>query len=182
MVLSGDQPEAMHQALAGALDEALDQIAEVQRAARQNGADSRPQWPMIVLRTPKGWTGPKEVDGLPVEGTWRAHQVPVTDVRGNPDHLRILEDWLRSYRAEELFDEQGRLVPELAELPPRGARRMSANPHTNGGELLRDLVCPDFRRYAVGVAKPGTTFSEPTRILGALLRDIVAANPQNFRL
>src|SRR5204862_4888638 len=137
---------------------------------------------MIVLRTPKGWTGPKAVDGLPVEGTWRAHQVPVTDVRGNPDHLRILEGWLRSYRAEELFDEQGRLVPELAELPPRGARRMSANPHANGGELLRDLVLPAFRNYAVGVPAPGTTTAEATRVLGGYLRDVIARNSENFRL
>src|SRR5207248_235603 len=161
---------------------ALDQIAEIQRAARHDGVEARPQWPMIVLRTPKGWTGPKEVDGLPVEGTWRAHQVPVTDVRGNPDHLRILEDWLRSYRAEELFDEHGRLVPELAELPPQGARRMSANPQANGGELLQDLICPDFRDYAVDVPSAGTSFSEPTRVLGGLLRDVVAANPRNFRI
>jgi xylulose-5-phosphate/fructose-6-phosphate phosphoketolase len=182
LIVAGDEPEAVHQELAGALDEALDQIAEVQRAAREDGADSRPQWPMIVLRTPKGWTGPKELDGLPVEGTWRAHQVPVTDVRDNPDHLRVLEDWLRSYRAEELFDDDGRLVPELAELPPRGPRRMSANPHANGGELLQELVCPDFRRYAVDVPKPGTTFSEPTRVLGAWLKDVVAANPHNFRI
>jgi xylulose-5-phosphate/fructose-6-phosphate phosphoketolase len=182
LVVSGDEPEAVHQALAGALDEALDQIAEIQRAARQDGVEARPQWPMIVLRTPKGWTGPKEVDGLPVEGTWRAHQVPVTDVRGNPDHLRILEDWLRSYRAEEFFDEQGRLVPELAELPPRGARRMSANPHANGGELMQELVCPDFRDHAVEVTAPGTTSSEPTRVLGAWLETVVAANPQNFRI
>jgi len=182
LVVAGDEPDAVHQTLAGALDEALDQIAEIQQAARQAGADSRRQWPMIVLRTPKGWTGPKEVDGLPVEGTWRSHQVPVTDVRGNPDHLHVLEDWLRSYRAEELFDEDGRLVPQLAELPPRGARRMSANPHANGGELMQELVCPNFRHHAVEVATPGTTFSEPTRVLGAWLEDVVAANPRNFRI
>jgi xylulose-5-phosphate/fructose-6-phosphate phosphoketolase len=137
---------------------------------------------MIVLRTPKGWTGPKEVDGLPVEGTWRSHQVPVTDVRENRDHLRILEDWLRSYRPEELFDGDGRLVPELAELPPQGPRRMSANPHANGGELLSDLAVPDFRDYAVEVSAPGTTFSEPTRVLGAWLRDVVRGNPASFRI
>jgi xylulose-5-phosphate/fructose-6-phosphate phosphoketolase len=182
LIVSGDEPDTVHQALAGALDEALDRIAEIQQAAREAGDDSRPQWPMIVLRTPKGWTGPKEVDGLPVEGTWRSHQVPVTDVRGNPDHLRILEDWLRSYRSEELFDQDGRLVPELAALPPRGARRMSANPHTNGGELMQELVCPDFRRHAVEVPAPGTTFSEPTRVLGDWLEGVVAANPRNFRL
>src|SRR5213083_2249027 len=125
----------MHQRTAALLDLVLDQIEEIQGKARKHGKPDRPRWPMIVLRTPKGWTGPKEVDGLPVEGTWRAHQVPVTDVREDRDHLRILEDWLRSYRPEEFFDEGGRLVPELAELPPRGARRMSANPHANGGEL-----------------------------------------------
>ena len=182
LIVSGDEPEAVHQALAGALDEALDRIAEIQQAAREAGDDSRPQWPMIVLRTPKGWTGPKQVDGLPVEGTWRAHQVPVTSVRENPEHLRVLEDWLRSYRAEELFDDQGRLRPELAELPPRGPRRMSANPHANGGELMQDLVCPDFRSYAIEVPAPGTTFSEPTRVLGDWLEGVVAANPTNFRL
>jgi xylulose-5-phosphate/fructose-6-phosphate phosphoketolase len=182
LIVSGDEPDTVHQALAGAVDEALERIAEIQQAAREAGGDSRPQWPMIVLRTPKGWTGPKEVDGLPVEGTWRSHQVPVTDVRGNPEHLRILEDWLRSYRSEELFDQDGRLVPELAALPPRGARRMSANPHTNGGELMQELVCPDFRRHAVEVPTPGTTFSEPTRVLGGWLEGVVAANPRSFRL
>jgi xylulose-5-phosphate/fructose-6-phosphate phosphoketolase len=182
LIVAGDEPEAVHQALAGALDEALDRIAEIQQAAREAGDDSRPQWPMIVLRTPKGWTGPKQVDGLPVEGTWRAHQVPVTSVRENPEHLGVLEDWLRSYRTEELFDDQGRLRPELAELPPRGPRRMSANPHANGGELMQDLVCPDFRSYAIEVPAPGTTFSEPTRVLGDWLEGVVAANPTNFRL
>jgi xylulose-5-phosphate/fructose-6-phosphate phosphoketolase len=182
LIVAGDEPEPVHQALAGALDEALDQIAEIQRAARSDGVDSRPQWPLIVVRTPKGWTGPKEVDGLPVEGTWRAHQVPVTGVRDNPDHLRVLEDWLRSYHAEDLFDEDGRLVPELRELAPRGARRMSANPHANGGELLQDLVCPDFRDYAIEVTAPGTTFSEATRVLGGFIRDIFGRNPSNFRL
>jgi xylulose-5-phosphate/fructose-6-phosphate phosphoketolase len=182
LIVAGDEPEPVHQAFAAALDEALGQIAEFQHAARNDGHNARPQWPMIVLRTPKGWTGPKEVDGLPVEGTWRSHQVPVADVRENPDHLRILEDWLRSYRPEELFDEDGRLVSELAELPPRGPRRMSANPHSNGGELLSDLAVPDFRDYAVEVPVPGTTFSEPTRVLGAWLRDVVHANPATFRI
>ncbi|MGN6431220.1 MAG: phosphoketolase family protein [Gaiellaceae bacterium] len=182
LIIAGDEPEPVHQAFAAALDEALDQIAEIQRTARDDGHDARPQWPMIVLRTPKGWTGPEEVDGLPVEGTWRSHQVPVADVRENPDHLRILEDWLRSYRPEELFDEDGRLIPELAELPPHGPRRMSANPHANGGELLSDLTVPDFRDYAVAVSAPGTTFSEPTRVLGAWLRDVVRGNPASFRI
>jgi len=182
LIVAGDEPEPVHQALAGALDEALDRIAEIQQAARQAGDESRPQWPLIVLRTPKGWTGPKKVDGLPVEGTWRSHQVPVTGVRDNPDHLRILEDWLRSYRAEELFDETGQLRSELAELSPRGARRMSANPHANGGELMQELICPDFRAYAVEVPAPGTTFTEPTRVLGSWLEGVVAANPHNFRI
>ena len=182
IIVAGDEPMRVHQAFAAALDEALDEIAEIQRAAREDGVTERPQWPMLVLRTPKGWTGPKEVDGLPVEGTWRAHQVPVTDVRENPDHLRILEEWLRSYRPEELFDDAGRPVPELVELPPRGERRMSANPNANGGELLRDLVLPDFRDYAVEVAAPGTTFNEATRVLGGFLRDVIAANEDDFRL
>ena len=182
LLVSGDEPEAVHQALAATLEEALDRIAQIQQAAREAGDASRPQWPLIVLRTPKGWTGPKEVDGLPVEGTWRAHQVPVTGVRENPEHLRILEDWLRSYRAEELFDDSGQLIPELAELPPSGNARMSANPHTNGGELMQELVCPDFRGFAVEVPAPGTTFSEPTRVLGPWLEGVVVANPKNFRL
>jgi len=182
IVVAGDEPMRVHQAFAAALDEALDEIAEIQRAAREDGLTERPQWPMLVLRTPKGWTCPKEVDGLPVEGTWRAHQLPVTDVRDNPDHLRLLEDWLRSYRPEELFDDAGRPIPELVELPPRGEMRMSANPNANGGELLRDLVLPDFREYAVEVAAPGTTFSEATRVLGGFLRDVVAVNEDDFRL
>jgi xylulose-5-phosphate/fructose-6-phosphate phosphoketolase len=178
LLVSGEEPEPVHRALAAALEEALDDIAEIK--GRESSA--RPQWPMLVLRTPKGWTGPKEVDGLPVEGTWRSHQVPVADVRENPDHLRILEDWLRSYRPDELFDEDGRLMPELAELPPMGARRMSANPHTNGGHMLRDLALPDFRDYAVEVSAPGTTLSEATRVLGTFLRDVIARNPETFRL
>jgi xylulose-5-phosphate/fructose-6-phosphate phosphoketolase len=182
LVVAGDEPVAVHQEFAAALDDALDSIEEIQHRAREGGVAARPRWPMIVLRTPKGWTGPKEVDGLPVEGTWRSHQVPMTDVRENRDHLRLLDEWLRSYRPEELFDEQGRLVPELAELPPRGDRRMSANPHANGGTLLRDLVLPDFRDYAVEVEKPGTTTSEATRVLGSFLRDVIAANPKTFRL
>ena len=179
----GEDPAEVHQRFAAALDDALDEIAGIQDEARHEGAEPhRPQWPMIVLRTPKGWTGPKEVDGLPVEGTWRSHQVPVSDVRENPDHLRVLDDWLRSYRPEELFDDEGRLVPELAELPPSGNRRMSANPHANGGELLRDLVLPDFRDYAVDVPQPGATSSEATRVLGGFLRDVISLNPENFRL
>jgi xylulose-5-phosphate/fructose-6-phosphate phosphoketolase len=178
----GEDHAAVHQRLAAALDEVLDEIASIQARHRGGGATGRPAWPMIVLRTPKGWTGPKVVDGLPVEGTWRSHQVPVADVRGNPEHLRILEEWMRSYRPAELFDGDGRLVEELAELPPRGDRRMSANPHTNGGLLLRDLSLPDFRNYAVEVPRPATSFSEATRVLGGFLRDVIARNPETFRL
>src|SRR5665213_2803033 len=180
--VSGDEPAAVHQAMAAALDSSLEQIARIQRDARSGSQSARPRWPMIVLRTPKGWTGPKTVDGLAVEGTFRAHQVPVTDFQAKPEHLRILEDWMRSYRPEELFDGSGRLVPELAELPPRGKQRMSANPHANGGELLEDLRLPDFRDYAVAVPKPGTTTSEATRVLGAYLRDVIVRNPDNFRI
>jgi xylulose-5-phosphate/fructose-6-phosphate phosphoketolase len=169
LVVAGDEPEAVHQAFAAALDEALEGMDASRR-------------PMIVLRTPKGWTGPKEVDGVPVEGTWRAHQVPVLGARENPGHLKILEEWMRSYRPEELFDDEGRLAPELAGLPPRGDRRMSANPHANGGALLHDLSLPDFRDYAVDVARPATTFSEATRVLGGFLRDVIARNPDTFRL
>ncbi|HXI96091.1 MAG TPA: phosphoketolase family protein, partial [Candidatus Acidoferrum sp.] len=189
--VSGDDPESVHQQLAAALDKALDEIAAIQEASRSeaHGArtghvpdTSRPRWPMIVLRTPKGWTGPKTVDGQQVEGTFRAHQVPVTDFRSKPDHVPILESWMRSYKPEELFDGSGRLVPELAALPPNGASRMSANPHANGGELLKPLRLPDFRSYAVPVEKPGTTTSEATKALGAYLRDIIRDNPDNFRI
>ena len=184
VLVSGDDPTKVHQQMAAAMDWALDQVAAIQRAARSGSPDGSgaPAWPMIVMRTPKGWTGPKEVDGQQVEGTFRAHQVPVTDFESSPEHLQILEEWLRSYRPQELFDEDGRLVPELVELPPRGARRMSANPHANGGELLRDLRLPDFRTYAVPVSKPGTSSSEATRVLGAYLRDVVKANRDNFRI
>ena len=179
----GEDPAEVHQRFAAALADALDEIAHIQEAARADGAPSqRPRWPMIVLRTPKGWTGPKEVDGLPMEGTWRSHQVPMTDVRKNTDHRKLLEEWMRSYRPEELFDDEGRLVPELAELPPRGRRRMSATPHANGGEILRELALPDFREYAVDVPEPGKTFSEATRVLGAFVRDVIARNPDNFLL
>jgi xylulose-5-phosphate/fructose-6-phosphate phosphoketolase len=183
--VAGDEPPSVHQQMAAALGAALDQIAQIQRRARGGGDGlgvARPRWPMIVLRTPKGWTGPETVDGLPVEGTWRSHQVPIADVRGNPEHLALLESWMRSYRPEELFDAGGALVPELAELPPRGARRMSANPHANGGEQMRDLRLPDFRDYAVGVPAPGAASGEATRVLGAYLRDIIRLNPETFRL
>ncbi len=179
--IEGQEPMEMHQRMAEKLDEVMDAIARIQSDARQSGNRQRPRWPMIVLKTPKGWTGPKEVDGLPVEGTWRAHQVPITDLK-NPEHLRMLEGWLRSYRPEELFDQQGRLRPELAALPPTGNRRMSANPHANGGLLRRDLRLPDFRGYGVEVAKPGTTFNEATRVLGGFLRDVVLGNGDRFRI
>ncbi|MGZ4416475.1 MAG: phosphoketolase family protein, partial [Gaiellaceae bacterium] len=182
LIVAGDEPVAVHQLFAAALDEALDGIAEAQHDARNGNATRRPQWPMIVLRTPKGWTCPKEVDGVQIEGTWRSHQVPVSAARENPEHLRILEAWLRSYRPEELFDEDGRLVAELADLAPEGDRRMSANPHANGGLLLRDLDLPDFREYAVPVDEAGTTSSEATRVLGGFLRDVIARNRKNFRL
>jgi xylulose-5-phosphate/fructose-6-phosphate phosphoketolase len=178
----GEPSRPVHERFALALDEALGGIDVIQRAARGQVAGKHRRWPMIVLRTPKGWTGPKEVDGLPVEGTWRSHQVPLAEVRTNPDHLRQLEVWLKSYKPEELFDAQGVFVPELAALPPDGDRRMSANPNANGGLLLRDLRLPDFRDYAVKVARPGTTTSEATRVLGEFVRDVVKENPHNFRL
>ncbi|MFL5910471.1 MAG: phosphoketolase, partial [Gaiellaceae bacterium] len=175
-------PEEAHALMAAVLDEAVEEIAAAQHAARFDGETGRPRWPMIVLRTPKGWTGPKTVDGLATEGTWRSHQVPLSELRTNPEHLHQLESWLRSYRPEELFDEVGALVPELAALPPKSDRRMSANPHANGGLLVQDLVLPDFRDYAVEVKKPATTFSEATRVLGTYLRDVIRQNPTQFRL
>ena len=180
--VDADEPVLAHQQMAKTMDGVVETIQQIQRAAREGGDTARPRWPMIVLRSPKGWTGPAVVDGLPVEGTWRAHQVPLAAVRTNPDHLRLLESWLRGYRPEELFDERGSLRPELAELPPKRYRRMSANPHANGGLLLRDLAVPDYRAYAVKVEHPGRTMSEPTRVLGGFLRDVIAANPTTFRL
>ncbi|MEO6797984.1 MAG: phosphoketolase family protein [Candidatus Dormibacter sp.] len=179
--IEGDDPMAMHQAMAALLDRVLDDVDEIQRAARKAGRADRPQWPVIVMKTRKGWTGPKDVDGLPVEGTWRAHQVPVDDL-AKPGHLAILEQWMRSYHPEELFGKDGALVPELADLAPTGTRRMSANPHVNGGLLLKPLRLPDFRKYAVEVAKPADSFDEATKVLGAYLRDVIAKNPHNFRL
>jgi xylulose-5-phosphate/fructose-6-phosphate phosphoketolase len=180
--VEGDEPEAMHVAMAGALDQVLDEIAGIQRRARAGGPVARPLWPMIVLRTPKGWTGPREVDGKQVEGTFRSHQVPLSQPRQRPEHLRQLEAWLRSYRPEELFDEHGAPVPELRDLPPSGPARMSANPHANGGELLRELDLPDFRDHQVAVPKPAVTSSEATRVLGTFLRDVVVRNPDCFRV
>jgi len=181
--VEGHEPEAMHQLMAGTLDMVINEIRSIQEHARSSGDASLPTWPMIILRSPKGWTGPKFVDGKQVEGTWRAHQVPVADLQ-NPEHLKILEDWLKSYRAEELFDENGKFISELAELAPKGNRRMGANPHANGGILLRDLVMPDFRDYAVTVLKPGTENAEATRVLGGFLRDVMKLNAdsKNFRV
>jgi xylulose-5-phosphate/fructose-6-phosphate phosphoketolase len=180
--VEGDDPDKVHRAFAAALDRSLDAIAAIQRTGRRRGNAGRPRWPMIVLRTPKGWTGPEKVDGLQVEGTWRSHQVPMADVRDNPKHLKVLEEWMRSYRPDELFDEGGRLRSDLAELAPTGQRRMSANPVTNGGEVLRSLNLPDFADYAIDVPAPGKTTSEATRVLGQFLRDITDRNPSNFRL
>jgi xylulose-5-phosphate/fructose-6-phosphate phosphoketolase len=178
----GEPAEHVHQRVAAALDDALDEIATIQGRAREGEDGGYPRWPMIVLRTPKGWTGPRELDGVPVENSWRSHQVPMSDVRENPAHLEVLEDWLRSYRPDELFDARGVLDPDLAALAPTGERRMSANPHANGGLLLRDLVLPDFRDYAVDVDEPGRGTSEATRVLGAFLRDVMRRNPDNFRI
>jgi xylulose-5-phosphate/fructose-6-phosphate phosphoketolase len=180
----GHEPEVMHQQMASTLDTILQEIHAIQHEARTRRRATLPQWPVLIMRTPKGWTGPKEVDGKPVEGTWRAHQVPVADLREKPGHIKILEDWMKSYRPEELFDETGRLIPELAELAPEGDRRMGANPHANGGILLRDLQMPDFRDYAVEVAAPGTERAEATRVLGRFLRDLMKLNlaSKNFRV
>ena len=183
--LEGDDPEQMHQLMAATLDHIVEEIRSIQWNARNNDNQKGvPDWPMIVLRSPKGWTGPKTVDGKQVEGTWRAHQVPVADLQKKPQHLKILEDWMRSYKPEDLFDQNGRLVPDLAELPPKGNRRMSANPHANGGILMRDLVMPDFREYAVEVKKPGNPEAESTRVLGVFLSDVMKLNLQskNFRV
>jgi len=182
VVVSGDDPAKVHQQMAAAIDWALDEIARIQKMARSGHGFKQTAWPMIVLRTPKGWTGPKTVDGKQVEGTWRAHQVPVEGFKEHPDHIEILDGWLRSYRPDELFDQSGKVVDEIRSLSPRGARRMSANPHANGGELLRDLRLPDFRDYAVEVPSPGTTTSEATRVMGTFLRDVIKMNPDNFRL
>jgi len=172
----------VHGRFASVLDEALDRIAEIQHRARNGDESVRPAWPMIVLRSPKGWTGPAEVDGLPMEGTWRSHQVPMTDVRTNDAHLRLLEDWLLSYGPGELFDDDGRVFAELTALAPEGELRMGALPQANGGLVLRELALPDFRDYAVDVKSSGTQFVEATRVLGAFLRDVIERNPDNFRL
>ena len=180
--VEGSEPQEMHQLMAATLDEVLDEIAAIQQRARQDGDVERPRWPMIVLRSPKGWTGPKEVDGLPAEGSFRSHQVPLSAVRTNPEHLAQLESWLRSYRPQELFDDTGAVRSEITNLAPAGELRMSANPHANGGLLLRELELPDFRSYAVDVPEPATTSSEATRVLGAWLRDVMATNMDRFRI
>jgi xylulose-5-phosphate/fructose-6-phosphate phosphoketolase len=182
--VEGREPAAMHQLMAGTLDKMILEIRSIQQNARFHGVKERPMWPMIVLRTPKGWTGPRVVDGKPVEDTWRAHQVPLSELAAKPEHLRLLEEWMKSYHAEKLFDENGKLIPELAELAPTGNHRMGANPHANGGLLLKDLVMPDFRDYSVQVVKPGTTNAEATRELGKFLRDVMRLNndANNFRV
>lgn len=183
IVVEGDDPETVHQLLAAALDRAFDRIAVLQALARDGDvAEGRTRWPMIILRTPKGWTGPQQVDGVQVEGTWRAHQVPLADTREDPEHRRLLEQWMRSYRPEELFDDEGLPVPDIVATIPRGDRRMSANRHANGGLLCHDLVLPDFRDHAVPVTEPGVDLSEPTRVLGAYLADVIEMNPTTFRL
>ena len=182
--VEGHEPLLMHEAMATVLDAAIERIRQIQREARMQGNTVRPRWPMIVLRSPKGWTGPKEIDGLPVEGTFRAHQVPLSDPAKNPEHLKMLEAWMKSYRPEELFDEQGRLKAEWAALAPKGQRRMGANPHANGGSLLRELRMPEYRDYAVQVPEPGISGIGDTRVLGPFLRDVanINATPRNFRL
>jgi len=182
--VEGDDPETMHQLMAATLDTVVAEIQRIQRDARANGFGVRPRWPMIILRSPKGWTGPESVDGKPVEGTFRAHQVPVTHFVEEPTHIKILEQWMKSYRPEELFDDHGRLIQELAELAPTGERRMGANPHANGGMLLRDLKMPDFRDYAVKVPKPGEVVAEATRAQGEFMRDVMKLNAEarNFRI
>ncbi|HEY3794581.1 MAG TPA: phosphoketolase family protein [Bradyrhizobium sp.] len=184
LFVEGSEPGEMHQKMAHTLDEALDRIRDIQNAARRDGKSQRPRWPMVVLRSPKGWTGPKEVDGKKVEGFWRAHQVPIDGVRTNPAHLEILENWMRSYQPEALFDEHGRFVAQLQALAPAGARRMGANPHANGGALKRKLELPDYRSHAVDVATPGAGPEEATRIMGGYLRDVIRLNAETriFRL
>ncbi len=180
--VEGDDPQAMHQKMAATLEDCVLEIRRIQERARSSGKAERARWPMIVLRSPKGWTGPKEVDGHKTEGFWRAHQVPLAGIRDNPSHLKALEDWMRSYRPEELFDESGKLTAELKALSPVGDRRMSANPHANGGRLRKALRLPDFRSYAIEVKQPGQTAAENTRPLGRFLRDVMRQNPKNFRV
>jgi len=182
--VEGDEPEAMHQLMAGTLDAVIEEIRKIQSDARTKGFTHRPTWPMIILRTPKGWTGPKEVDGKPTEGSFRSHQVPMTGLADNPEHLKLLEAWMKSYKPGELFDADGKLIDELADLAPKGQRRMGANPHANGGLLLKDLKLPDFRDYAVPVPEPGSVIAEATRVQGSFIRDVMKLNQdrRNFRI
>jgi xylulose-5-phosphate/fructose-6-phosphate phosphoketolase len=182
--VEGDEPGMMHQAMARTLDQVIARIRSIQQETRTDGIAARPVWPMLILRTPKGWTGRKTVDGLPVEGSFRSHQVPISNLRERPDHLQLLEDWMRSYKPEELFDSNGALFSDLAELPPQGSRRMGMNPHTNGGLLMRELEIPDFRSYAVEVKSPGDVTAEATRVLDQFLRDVMRLNKDhhNFRI
>jgi xylulose-5-phosphate/fructose-6-phosphate phosphoketolase len=182
--VEGHEPDAMHQLMAGTLDTVVAEIRSNQDRARREGVKERPLWPMIIMRTPKGWTGPRVVDGKPVEGTWRAHQVPLAELATKPEHLHALEEWMKSYRPEELFDEHGKFLSELAELAPLGDRRMGANPNANGGLLMKDLQMPDFRDYAMQVVKPGTQLAEATKELGKFLRDVMKRNNEekNFRV
>jgi xylulose-5-phosphate/fructose-6-phosphate phosphoketolase len=182
--VEGDEPEVMHQLMAATLDTIVDRIKSIQREARTNGFRQRPRWPMVVLRTPKGWTGPKVVDRIPVEGTFRAHQVPMGEMAEHPEHVKLLEEWMQSYKPQELFDKTGKLIPEVAELAPQGTRRMGANPHANGGILLRELRMPDFQDYAVHVPAPGAVEAEATRVQGAFIRDVMKLNAdsKNFRV
>jgi xylulose-5-phosphate/fructose-6-phosphate phosphoketolase len=182
--VEGSDPEAMHQLMAETLDTIINEIKKIQKKAREKGKSRRPLWPMIILRTPKGWTGPKEVDGKKTEDFWRSHQVPFAEMATKPTHVKLLERWMKSYKHEELFDKNGKLIPELAELAPKGDRRMGANPHANGGLLLKGLKMPDFRNYAVKVLKPGQVLGESTRVMGYFLRDIMKLNMnhKNFRV
>jgi xylulose-5-phosphate/fructose-6-phosphate phosphoketolase len=182
--VEGSDPEIMHQMMAATLDTIVEEIKAIQRQARTHGFSKRPQWPMIILRSPKGWTGPAEVDGKKVEGFWRSHQVPFAEMASKPEHLKLLEEWMKSYKSEELFDQNGKLIDELAELAPSGQRRMGDNPHANGGAVLKDLKMPDFQDYAVEVTKPGTEYDEATRVTGKFLRDVMKLNlaNRNFRI
>ncbi|WP_293187023.1 MULTISPECIES: phosphoketolase [unclassified Microcoleus] len=182
--VEGSDPETMHQLMAATMDTAIGEIKSIQEEARTKGYADRPQWPMIVLKSPKGWTGPKEVDGKKTEGSWRSHQVPLAEMASKPGHVQLLEDWMKSYKPEELFDDKGKLIAELAELAPKGDRRMGANPHANGGLLMKDLKMPEFADYAVDVQKPGTVMAEATRVSGRFLRDVMKLNQENanFRI
>jgi len=181
-LVEGDDPSLMHRKMTATLEECINKIRAIQEDARRTGIHQRPSWPMIILRTPKGWSAPEELDGHTLEGSWRAHQIPIPDIAENPEHLKILEDWMRRYKPEELFDGNGKLVPELKELAPAGDRRMSANPHANGGLLRKPLLLPDFRRYATPITEPGTSLALPTYILGEYLRDVMRDNMENFRI